>query len=96
MFKLHGPLYGQRCASKDWYNTVSAWLESEGYVKSKNEPCLFVNGQGFRVVIWVDDVLCRGSAEQTETFHTKLEERFECRRFLDRYSQQRNHWVMWD
>ena len=79
VFRLHGPLYGQRCASRSWYETVSAWLESEGYIRQKNEPCLFVNDKGFKVVIWVDDVLCRGSPEETDTFHKKLQEKFECR-----------------
>ena len=79
VFKLHGPLYGQRCASRKWYETLSAWLESEGYIRQKNEPCLFVNDKGFKVITWVDDVLCRGSPEETDTFHRKLGEKFECR-----------------
>ena len=38
-----------------------------------------MNDKGFKVVIWVDDVLCRGSPEETDTFHKKLQEKFECR-----------------
>ena len=50
-----------------------------GFKQAKNEPCLFVNAEGVRVLLWVDDVLVRGSKEASDRFHCALEKRFECR-----------------
>jgi len=79
LFRLHGPLYGQRCASKKFYLTMSGWLSDQGFAQAKNEPCLFVNAvTGMRVILVVDDLLVRGPADQTDLFHDALESRFEC------------------
>ena len=79
LFRLHGPLYGQRCASKKFYLTMAGWLSDQGFEQAKNEPCLFVHKMtGMRVIIVVDDLLVRGPADQTDLFHDALETRFEC------------------
>jgi hypothetical protein len=77
LFRLYGPLYGQRCASKQWYITLATWLCDQGFRQCKNEPCLFINEQGFKVLLWVDDLLCRGMPKDTEEFHSALGIRFE-------------------
>ena len=62
VFQLCGPLYGQRIASKQWYCTIATWLCDRGFIQAKNEPCLFRNPDtGFKVVLVVDDLLCRGT-----------------------------------
>ena len=48
-YKLKGPIYGMRSASREWYDTLCNWLESEGYKRQYNEPCLFINDKGFKV-----------------------------------------------
>jgi hypothetical protein len=79
LLRLYGPLYGQRCASKRWYLTMAAWLCDNGFDQAKNEPCLFVNSvTGMRVVLYVDDLLCRGPMSESLKFHDLLESRFEC------------------
>jgi len=112
-YELLGPLYGQRSASRRWFETIAGWLTAEdargddsdlmteaakvlenldkytkvaevaagfGLVQGKNEPCLFRDpATGFTVVIYVDDVLTRGSRDQTERFHRALEKRFKCK-----------------
>ena len=51
-----------------------------GLGQGKNEPCLFRDpSTGFTVILYVDDVLTRGSREQTELFHKALGERFDCK-----------------
>ena len=89
--RLHGCLYGQRCASKEWYCTLAAWLCDSGFTQAKNEPCLFVNAESVRVVLWVDDVLVRGSKEDSESFHNAFETRFECRDGARQYCTYDNH-----
>jgi len=81
VFQLCGPLYGQRVASKQWYCTLATWLCDRGFSQAQNEPCLFRHSDtGFRVVLVVDDLLCRGSLEDTTKFHDELEgpAGFEC------------------
>ena len=81
IFELCGPLYGQRVASRKWYETISTWLCNRGFIQAQNEPCLFTHPvTKFKVVLVVDDLLCRGSPEATEEFHSELEgpDGFEC------------------
>ena len=75
-FQLMGPIYGQRSASKAWFKTVQTWLEKEqGFAGGKNEPCVFTK-DGFRVVLYVDDIVCRGTMAQTKAFYEALEKKF--------------------
>ena len=79
-YHLRGPIYGMRSGSRLWYNTSSEWLESEGYKKQHNAPCLFINDKGFTVLTYVDDlILCRGSEAETDRFYKLLNTRFECK-----------------
>ena len=74
-----GPVYGLRSASLDWFKTLSKWLESEGYYPKSNERCVFVNDKGFTVVTYVDDLITRGSREETDKFYALLNKRFDCK-----------------
>ena len=77
-YRLKGPIYGMRSASREWYDTLSEWLESEGYHKQHNEPCLYVNDKGFKVLTYVDDLICKGSKLETERFYELLNDKFDC------------------
>ena len=79
LFKLSGPTYGQRSAPRRWYLTLSNWLVSEGYVRGKNDPCLYVHPSGHTIVTWVDDLLCRGSLADSVDFFNRLGMRFDCK-----------------
>ena len=81
VFKLRGPVYGQRSAPRAWYETVRAWMVSEmGYDQACNDKCLFVHPEtGHRVVLFVDDFLCRGSVESSKGFYEALKGRFDCK-----------------
>ena len=77
VFQLLGPLYGQRDASYRWWESLSAWLESTGYTRSKHDQCLFVNPTThMRLAVHVDDILARGSRKQTELFWAQLDKRY--------------------
>ena len=78
VLRLHGCLYGQKCASKQWYCTLASWLCDTGFRQAKNEPCLFVNAAGVRVLLYVDDIIVRGSRAASDCLHDALESRFEC------------------
>ena len=95
-YELLGPLYGQRSASRRWYETITKWLtagkskpggdvvgevtQGFGLIQGKNEPCLFRDEEtGFTVVLYMDDILTRGSVEQTREFHEALGKRFACK-----------------
>jgi hypothetical protein len=79
VFRLLGPVYGQRSAPKAWYDTLSTWLVSVGYTKSKNDQCLFVSKQGHQLVVHVDDILCRGTVADSVEFYNKLGAQFDCK-----------------
>ena len=58
---------------------MSTWLESKGYHKQHNEPCLFVNDKGFKVLTYVDDIICKGNKSETERFYQLLNDEFDCK-----------------
>ena len=79
-YRLKGCLYGQRSAPMAWYKTISEWLEGEGFVPGKNDPCVYVHPiTGMRLAVVVDDIICRGSRKDTEAFYNALEARFQCK-----------------
>ena len=77
-YRLKGCLYGQRTSGMEWYNTLKTWLcEDMGFESGKNDPCMFTNKlTGVKLVTVVDDVLLRGSIEQS-LFYKHFEERFQ-------------------
>jgi hypothetical protein len=51
-----------------------------GFIQGRNEPCLFRHPEtGLVVVLYVDDVLSRGSEHDTDAFHLALGKRFKCK-----------------
>ena len=78
-YLLRGAIYGQRSASREWYDTLAGWLDSKGYKRKVDEPCAFINDKGFTILSYVDDLICRGSMEETIKFYKLLEDRFDCK-----------------
>lgn len=79
VYRLKGGLYGQRSASRRFYETIARWLNEQGYYQSANEPCLFKHENGSLIALYVDDVLLRATMERSVKFHAALGKRFECR-----------------
>ena len=77
LFQLLGPLYGQRDAGYRWWETLSKWLLSQGFIRSDNDKCLFTHPlTRMRIAVHVDDILARGSRVETELFWKQMEVRF--------------------
>ena len=65
-------MYGQRSGGRLRYDTLARWLESQGYHRQDNEPCLFINDKGFTILTYVDDLICSGSETETDRFYRLL------------------------
>lgn len=73
-WRLTGPLYGQRSASLRWHRTVAKWLvKGAGFDQGVDEPCAFTHPVSkLKVVLYVDDLLVRGTPEATRAFYAAL------------------------
>ena len=54
--ELHNAIYGLKTAGREWYNLLCRKLQSWGFVRSINEPCLFIKGST-KIALYVDDLL---------------------------------------
>ena len=57
---LQRSVYGLKQAGRDWYQTLSYFLEETGFNRSKNDYCLFtsnVEDDLCYVLVWVDDII---------------------------------------
>ena len=57
---LQRSVYGLKQAGRDWYQTLSSFLEETGFIRSKNDFCLFTSSVGDElcyVLLWVDDII---------------------------------------
>ena len=57
---LQRSVYGLKQAGRDWYQTLSYFLEETGFNRSKNDYCLFtsnVEDELCYVLVWVDDII---------------------------------------
>ena len=53
-----GPLYGERPAPIKWQDTISEWLEANGFERGKNDMCICVfRLNGLKILQYVDDML---------------------------------------
>jgi hypothetical protein len=69
VYKLLGPLYGQRNAPLRWYETFKDFMLEEGFIVGKNDVCIFYNAKTkMKLALHVDDVLTRGGRSETEAF----------------------------
>ncbi|KAI8424616.1 hypothetical protein MSG28_003049 [Choristoneura fumiferana] len=75
VLKLKRAIYGLKQSSRAWYRRVDDCLVQSGYIKSKLEPCLYVNSSnGLKTIIalYVDDFFLFSNDEQ-ETKRIKQE-----------------------
>jgi hypothetical protein len=76
-YQLLGPLYGQKEASQRWYDTIKTWLvKEEQFVQGENDPCIFIK-DNIKVVLYVDDILVRGTRSATTQFYDGLARKFD-------------------
>ena len=63
--KLLRSLYGLCQSPKEWYDCLRNWLNKNGYLQSKTDPCLFTkkgsDGKLEIILVYVDDMLIMAS-----------------------------------
>jgi hypothetical protein len=62
--KLHKFLYGLKQSPREWYSRLSDFLQTQGYIPTHFDPCVFIltTGQQF-LAVYVDDILIYGRAD---------------------------------
>lgn len=80
VLKLHKALYGLRQAA--WYSNVDHHFIKMGFMRSENEPTLYIKTQGTTstliLYIYVDDIIYMGSSQDMlDEFKTSMMETYE-------------------
>ena len=60
MCLLQRSLYGLKQAGRVWFQTLSSFLEETGFIRSKNDYCLFISNVGDElcyVLVWINDII---------------------------------------
>ncbi|KAM0957724.1 hypothetical protein ACFX2A_026344 [Malus domestica] len=73
--RLKRSLYGLKQSERMWYNRVSEYLTSQGYVNNELCPCVFIKKSHFRftiVAVYVDDMNLIGTPAEVEEIATDL------------------------
>ena len=79
-YRQLGPIYGEAGAPIRWENTLVPWLESIGFERGCNEPCVFLHRKRDLVALtWVDDVYADGDAPDFDWFMNLMRERWDCK-----------------
>jgi len=77
-FKQMGPLYGERSAPIKWQDTISEWLEANGFVRGKNDTCIYIYRlNGLKILLYVDDMLMIGSRAAVTGAYKKIQSQFQ-------------------
>ena len=78
--RLRRSLYGLKQSGWMWYNRLSEYLTSQGYVNNKLCSCVFIkkSHSGFAIVaVYVDDMNLIGTPAELEEFGAHLKSEFE-------------------
>ena len=82
-FKQLGSLYGETSAPALWERTIATWIQDQGFIRGRNDPCCFYHSQRkLRITLYVDDLKMIGKREQIFWFHELLIKRFETRELI--------------
>lgn len=80
VYKLKKALYGLKQAPRSWYSRIDAYLIKNGFIRSKNEPTLYIkndqHGKMLIICLYVDDMIYTGNLEIDE-FKLVMEKEFE-------------------
>ena len=81
-FLQDGPIYGSGSAPARWQNmTLAPWLESIGFHRDKNDPCIYRHvTRDINVCVYVDDSLIDVDSDSAagEWFINAFSQRFKC------------------
>ena len=78
---LRKSLYGLKQAPREWYQKFDAFMRSEGYMRSHEDPCLYTrkaaDGSLIVLILYVDDMLIAGkSVADVNALKHRLHETF--------------------
>jgi len=66
VYKLKKALYGLKQAPRAWYNKIDGYLQQKRYMRSENEPTLYVKKEGKNdfiiIYLYVDDIIYTSSS----------------------------------
>lgn len=67
VYRLRKALYGLKQAPWAWYSKIDGFLQQNGYVRSENEPTLYVKKGGKNdfiiVCLYIDDIVYASSSD---------------------------------
>ena len=76
-------IYGLRNSPKAWFDTVSVFIKSQGFMQSVLDPCLYyqhANNSIILILIYVDDILVFAKDNSTlDQVFTMFNSRFDCK-----------------
>ncbi|KAM1331596.1 hypothetical protein ACFX2H_043749 [Malus domestica] len=78
--RLRRSLYGLKQSGQMWYNLMSEYLTSQGYVNNELCPCMFIKKSHFGFVIvavYVNDMNLIGTPAEFGEIATHLKSKFE-------------------
>ena len=79
-YRQSGPIYGEVSAPKRWEDTIAPWFEEMGFTRGQNErSCFFNADKDLLVLLYVDDCLADGDADDVKWIFDELEKKFKCK-----------------
>ncbi|CAH9060191.1 unnamed protein product [Cuscuta europaea] len=82
VYKLKKALYGLKQAPRAWYDKIDSFFIGTGFVRSDNEPTLYVKKEGMHefiiVCLYVDDIIYFSSSQSMlDSFKGSMTQQFE-------------------
>ena len=62
--KLLKSVYGLKQSSREWYNTLKKFIESQNLCRSRIDPCIYFS-PGLAVFVYVDDLIISGKSSES-------------------------------
>lgn len=78
--KLKKSLYGLKQSPKNWYETLTLWIKSQGYQESTSDPCLYLNPMTKEIIYFhVNNLIHVGNSQVFESNFLKRFKNLSCR-----------------
>lgn len=79
-WRLNKALYGLRQSGRQWYQTISNFIISNGFIQLISEPCIFYksynNVISCLIGIYVDDMIITGTNKEIKEFINNITKKF--------------------
>ncbi|CAL5412844.1 unnamed protein product [Camellia sinensis] len=82
VYKLRKALYGLKQAPRAWYSKIDGYFQQNGFLRSENEPTLYVKKEGKNdfiiICLYVDDIIYTSSSSSlVAEFKSRMMHEFE-------------------